>query len=491
MILKGAKDVTHLKKPRKQDIWSHFRFSVIGQLLASPPLRGKLRCELDALAERIWTHPISEKPISFAFSTIEDWYYKAKNSRSSPLKSLGWKLRQNCGRFPSISEVIKQTIKELHNAHPGWTHQLHYDNLLVLADQCKLGKVAGYATIRRYRNAHGLIRIKAPRNADRAGVVTSLEKLQSREQRTFESTHVLGLIHSDFHHCSRKLLNENGEWVKPVLVAFLDDRSRLICHAQWYWRETAENFVHALCQAFLKRGLPRSLLTDNGSPMTASETTQGLGRLSILHKTTLPYSPQQNGKQESFWGQIEGRLLAMLEGEKELSLKLLNEATIAWVEMDYHRKIHSETGETPIERFLAGPDVSRKTPSPEELRMAFTVETTRSLRRNDCTVSLEGQRYEVPSCFRHLRRISLRYAGWDLSHVLLVNQQSGEVIGRLYPRDLEKNAEGKRRSMETISPHWKPPEPSAGIAPLLKRYMLDYSETGFPTSYIPKGEKKK
>ncbi len=39
-----------------------------------------------------------------------------------------------------------------------------------------------------------------------------------------------------------------------------------------------------------------------------------LGRLGITHATTLPYSPYQNGKQEAFWGQVEGRLLAMLEG---------------------------------------------------------------------------------------------------------------------------------------------------------------------------------
>jgi hypothetical protein len=230
-------------------------------------------------------------------------------------------------------------------------------------------------------------------------------------------------------------------------------------------------------------------MTDNGSPMTAAETTQGLQRLSILHQTTLPYSPQQNGKQESFWGQIEGRLMAMLEGEEKLSIKLLNEATIAWVEMDYHRKVHSETGETPLERFLAGPEASRPTLSPEELRMAFTVEKTRTLRRTDCTISLEGRRYEVPSYFRHLKKIAVRYVEWDLSNVLLVNQQTGDIIGRLYPRDMEKNSDGRRRSMEPRDEQWKPPDLSAGIAPLLKSYLSDYAATGLPMDYIPKGEK--
>ena len=475
---------------RQQEVWGNFRLSVVGQLLASPPPRGQLQDELKALEQRYWQHPLTQKRVRFVFSTIEDWYYRAKRARHSPGKALETKLRQDHGQFRALTDPVKRAIEELHQSHSGWTHQLHYDNLLIIAIRQSLGKIPSYATVRRYRQARGFLRIKKPRNADRAGVAAAVERFDSREQRSFESTHVLGLIHSDFHHCSRKLLNEKSEWAKPVLVAFMDDRSRLICHAQWYWRETAENFVHALCQAILKRGLPRGLMTDNGSPMTAGETTQGLQRLGIPHHTTLPYTPQQNGKQESFWGQIEGRLMPMLEGEETLTLKLLNEATLAWVELDYHRKVHSEIGATPIERFLEGPDVARPAPSPENLRMAFTAETARTLRRSDCTISLEGHRYEIPSSFRHLKRVSVRYAGWDLTHVHLLNRQSGEIISRIFPRDLEKNADGRRRSMEPSCTTGSPSGSPVGIAPLLQHFLSEYAATGMPVSYIPKTEKE-
>lgn len=472
---------------RRQEAWGNFRLSVIGQLLASPPPHGQLAGELKALAKRQWKHPISGKPFHVAFGTIEEWYYKARSDRNSPVKALEGKLRRDVGQCRTLSDPVRRTIEELYQQHPNWSHQLHYDNLLVIAMQRSLGDVPSYATVRRYRRARGLIRRKVPRNAERSGVITALENFETREQRSFEATHVLGLVHSDFHHCSRKLLADSGEWLKPVLVAILDDRSRLVCHAQWYWRETAENFIHALCQAFLKRGLPRALMTDNGSPMTAGETKQGLERLGILHQTTLPYSPQQNGKQESFWGQVEGRLMAMLEGEGELTLRLLNEATMAWVEMDYHRRIHSETGQTPLQRFLEGPEVSRPTPSPEELRMAFTVETVRALRRSDCTISIEGHRYEVPSAFRHLKHINVRYAHWNLSQVFQVNAQTGGVIGRILPRDQEKNADGRRRIMSPITQPWQAPT-QTGMAPLLRQNVRDYTASGLPMGYLPKDE---
>ena len=58
-------------------------------------------------------------------------------------------------------------------------------------------------------------------------------------------------------------------------------------HLQWYLSETTEDLVHGLSQGIQKCGLPRALMTDNGSAMVAEEFTEGLLRLGILHETTL------------------------------------------------------------------------------------------------------------------------------------------------------------------------------------------------------------
>jgi hypothetical protein len=151
-------------------------------------------------------------------------------------------------------------------------------------------------------------------------------------------------------------------------------------------------------------------MSDNGSAMLAAETVQGLHRLGIVHETTLPYSPYQNGKQEVFWVQIEGRLLPMLEGVADLTLGQLNEATLAWVEMEYNRKTHSELGMSPLQCYLHHKDVGRPCPASEQLRLAFTAELGRTVRRSDGTLSLEGVRFELPCRYGHFERVTLRVA---------------------------------------------------------------------------------
>ena len=204
-----------------------------------------------------------------------------------------------------------------------------------------------------------------PRPSQRPGEARAEARRQNREIRSYEATHVGALWHLDFHYGSKKVLTSEGQWLRPMALGILDDHSRLCCHVQWYLSETAEDLVHGLSQAIQKRGLPRALLTDNGSAMVAEEVTEGLLRLGIVHERTLPYSPYQNGKQESFWGRLEGRLVKMLDGVGELTLERLNEVTQAWLEIEYNRAVHRETASSPVERFAQAPDVLRTSPSSE------------------------------------------------------------------------------------------------------------------------------
>jgi hypothetical protein len=225
-------------------------------------------------------------------------------------------------------------------------------------------------------------------------------------------------------------------------------------------------------------------MSDSGAGFIAAETKEGLGRLSIVHHTILARSPEQNAKQENFWAQVEGRLMPMLEGEKELTLELLNRATMAWLELEYNRKLHSEIGTTPLDRFLTGPSVMRPCPSSDELRRAFRRQERRTQRRSDGTLTVGGVRYEIPSRYRTLQHPMVRWASWDLSSVDMCDARTGVVLATLLPLDKQQNADGKRRVLDA-GPDLLPEPAPSGIAPLLREMMSAYAATGLPPAYLP------
>jgi transposase InsO family protein len=469
--------------------WARFRFSVIGGLLASPPEGGDLQAALRALAERTYQHPFRPRErLRLGFSTIERWYYQAKD-RADPLAALARKLRADAGRAWALSPELATVLEAQYRAHPRWTVQLHYDNLAaVVRARPELGALPSYQTVRRRMQGQGWVRRREPAQPT-AGQQRAAERREAREVRSFEASHVHALWHLDFHPARVKVLDAAGRWHQPVALAILDDCSRLCCHLQCYLAETAACLVHGLTQALLKRGLPRALLTDNGAAMLAEETREGLARLGIVHETTLPYSAYQNGKQEVFWAQLEGRLLELLRGVTPLRLAFLNQAAQAWVEQDYHRRAHRELGTTPLDRMLAGPDVSRPAPPIDALRLAFTRQVTRTQRRSDGTVVVDGVRYEVPSRFRTLATLTLRYPGWDQSQVALVDPRSGQPLARLLPQDKAGNASGARRALEPVAaPAPAPPAAADPLPALLRQWLADYAATGLPPAYLPKDE---
>jgi transposase InsO family protein len=470
------------------DRWARLRFSIIGPLLAAPPLPGELRQAIAKLAQQSWRHPISGVATRFSFATLERWYYLARGAQD-PVAALRRRRREDAGCARSLSAAVIQAIQTQYQNYPGWTVQLHYDNLAALREENEaLEGLPSYGTIRRHFKAQGYHRKRRPKR-ETPGARQAEQRLEKLEVRSYEAEYVHGLWHADFHHGSLRVLTTSGQWLKPLLLGIIDDHSRLICHLQWYLDETAETLVHGLCQALQKRSLPRALMTDNGAAMQAEEFQAGLHQLSILHETTLPYSPYQNAKQETFWATLEGRLMAMLEGVRDLTLDRLNEITHVWVEQDYHQNRHAEIGMSPLRRYLDATSVGRDCPDSAILQQAFRCTVSRRQRRSDGTISLAGKRFEVPARYRHLERPQVRYARWDLRSVELIDPQSQASLCPLYPLNKSANADGRRRVLEPLdkSPaSTEPAQESDELPPLLRKLLADFAATGRPPAYLPK-----
>lgn len=122
-----------------------------------------------------------------------------------------------------------------------------------------------------------------------------------------------------------------------------------------------------------------------------------------------------------------------------------------WPKEPRNRKVHSETDQTPLHRFLNDKDVSRACSSSQQLQLAFTAELTRTQRRSDGTISLEGIRLEIPSRYGHLQKLTVRYPSWDLSSVHLSDPKTGAILCRLYMRNLACQG-AQVRSVPTSKP---------------------------------------
>ena len=191
-------------------LWARFRFSVVGSLLSSPPARGALGQTIRSLAEKAWSHPVTGRDVRVAAATIARWYYTALRQPDDPVAALRRAVRKDCGTI-ALAAAIAERLRLQYGDHPDWSYQLHYDNLAALVKvDPSLGRLPSYSTVKRYMQAHGLVRRPRLRPGGRPGEARAETRRQAREIRSYEATHVGALWHLDFHHGSLKVLTAGG-----------------------------------------------------------------------------------------------------------------------------------------------------------------------------------------------------------------------------------------------------------------------------------------
>ncbi len=206
--------------------------------------------------------------------------------------------------------------------------------------------------------------------------------------------------------------NLPGKKKRAHLFCFLDDHSRLVPHAEFFWEEALPRLERVLKVGILKRGVPLALYVDNGKVYHATQFAAACASLGIACRHTAPYAPESKGKQERFFETVRLQLLPEVENSAVGTLAELNESFWAWLELVYHRTVHSETGQSPLERYQAGIAGVRQADG-ETLRKAFLWREKRRVRK-DGRVELQGNTYRVDPRFVG-RQIELRFDPFDLS----------------------------------------------------------------------------
>ena len=239
---------------------------------------------------------------------------------------------------------------------------------------------------------------------------------------------------------------------KTYLFAFIDDFSRAIPGWRWAHAEDTVRLEAALRRGLESRGIPTACFVDNGSPYVSGPFHRTLAVLRIRIVHSRPGHAASRGKIERFFRTVRTQFLVELDARGGAAdLAELNELFGGWVEGVYHRTVHSETGQTPLERMTAGRQLAR--PTPEQLHEAFLWAATRRVTKTS-SVSLHGNHYEVDPALVGAT-VELLFDPFDLTDITVRYQ--GRDMGTATPRRISRHTHPAAR------PDTPPPPTPSGI----------------------------
>jgi putative transposase len=232
---------------------------------------------------------------------------------------------------------------------------------------------------------------------------------------------------------------------KTYLFAFLDDHSRAVVGHRWGFAEDTVRLAAALRPALAARGVPQYIYVDNGSAFVDSWLLRACAKLGIKLVHSAPGRPEGRGKIERFFRTVNGEFtveIASDKGEVGREIKDLaemNRLFTAWVENIYHRRVHSETKQEPLARWMAGAPFP--VPQPADLAEAFRWSEHRRVAKT-ATVSLHGNRYQVdPQLVGH--KVELVFDPFDLTFLRV--RLDGKDAGTAQPFQIERHSHPKAR----------------------------------------------
>ena len=407
------KDPTQQAHPTPRD-WAVFRYTLISG--AVRPLEGQVVHQILA-GNAARQHQLPDGSVRrYNVSTLRLWLRKYLEGG---LDDLMPKERSDKGTFRSIDDDTAEAIARYRVQHRQVSVKLFWEMLHedeVLGPGVKIPQ----ATLRRFLAARGLARKK---------------RGPAKARAKYEMPHANDLWVADFMHGPKILTEERRR--KAILCAIIDDHSRVVVGGRFSLSEEMADMLHTLSDAILTYGVPKRLYCDNGSAFNAHHLKEACGRIgcSLLHSD--PYDSPSRGKIERFNRTVRQRFIPRLNEQALESLDDLNCAFDHWLRQDYHLRRHGGIKMKPLDRYLTSAEETRITRlSEQEVDHAFMGRITRVV-RNDATVKINNQFYEVPPEFIGAR-CDLRFPIASPDKIYLYRDD--KRVTRVKPVDLADNA---------------------------------------------------
>jgi transposase InsO family protein len=348
-----------------------FRFSVIHEFVGGAKLgRKEKRRLLREKCARKWDIPFSDRT-RISRSAILRWV-RLYNDSGGQLESLYPKDRSDNGKSRAIDKETGLNLIHLRREMPNATVPVLIRTMTERGLSAP-GKDLKSTTVYRFLHAQNLM--NPPEG-------------QKQDRRKFEAELPNDIWQSDVMHGPMVTVGERKR--KSYLIAFIDDHSRLIPYARFYLSEKLASFLDAFEKALLKRGLPRKLYVDNGAAYRSKHLEHITASLGIALIHAKPYKPEGKGKIERWFRTLRGQFLTQVG---QMSLDELNGAFDLWIREVYHQRVHSATGQKPLDRFTSRMECLRA--SPDDLKDHFRMIARRRVAK-DRTLTLDGNLFEAP-----------------------------------------------------------------------------------------------
>lgn len=354
--------------------------------------------------------------------TVEAWLRSYRRDGFDALKP---KVRSDKNKPRFVTDDFKDAIINLRNKHIHLSVKLFHETIIASSDI--LPRDISYSSLYRLLKKENLL---------------SPNTLSNQNRKRFAYEKVNTMWQSDVMHGPYLSINNKKE--KSFLIAFIDDASRVITGAKFLRSEKFDDLKSVFKEALLRRGIPKIVYVDNGKIFRSDRLQFACASLGVSLVNTKPYDPKAKGKIERFFRTVRLRFLPTLSDEDKSSFEILNAKFNNWLELDYHRKIHSSLGKTPLDIFVSQSSFVKMIDDPLSIENIFLSRDRRKV-TSAATISLKGNLYEAPASLIS-QNVEVRYDPNKLEEIFIY--QDDILIANSRKVNFKDNAIAKR---ETIS----------------------------------------
>lgn len=264
---------------------------------------------------------------------------------------------------------------------------------------------------------------------------------------------------------------------KTYLISFIDDASRFVPHAQFYWDTQLPSLLDCFRKALLKRGKPVRTYCDNAWIYHSTTLRLLCAELDIRPSFSEKKRPPGRGKVERHIRTVQEGFMKIAEHAGIKTIDELNQFFFAWISGKYHKSEHSELGRrSPLERWRMDKERIERV-SPAKIRRGLMLRCQRLVNRKTATIRLDNAQYQA-SINLAGEKVEVRYHFNDASEIEI--WQRGRMIEVARPVLVGTDIDFSRRAKRA-------PEvrPKGATHPAFKSYRLALTGEREPESSLP------